>query len=469
MKNWFKKIISLVVTMAMTVSFLCGCGNQNASEIAKAMMESDAFKEAISEQSAEKSVVSENKMPEQEENQLTNNDYEKRNDNTDSTLSIDEEALRTAKIRHYYGEILWQLYCISTLPNIDVEPIDYNFHEMSENHYAIFDIDCDEEEELIIEYSTASMAGCLEVVYGYNPDTESLSIEYLGTMGVQFYDNGMIIEYLSHNHTYCIDFCPYRMAQYKSENDLYQNIAYVSAWDKNDANACSVVDKFPEQYDIDGDGVLYSISYTNDISCELEDYKNDKADYDKWYESYLGGAKEIELDFKSLDCDNFRQYTKDYLELLANIYREKNGDNYTDITDIYFENQFDLEKVEQYLVENYGFTINKDAYGNGDVDSVIFNGEEILKFDICDMGTIYYQNQKVEDITICGLYPGMEEQNALQCLEAYGFYQYDDSYNYYGEKSFITGKGIDNKFLSYELENGRISSIILRYYCAYSG
>ena len=48
------------------------------------------------------------------------------------------------------------------------------YDTVRDNRFAVTDIDNDGREELLISYSTASMAGMFLAVYDYNPSTNQL-------------------------------------------------------------------------------------------------------------------------------------------------------------------------------------------------------------------------------------------------------------------------------------------------------
>lgn len=96
--------------------------------------------------------------------------------------------------------------------------------DMSENVFAVYDVDGDGEDELIIKYTSSSMAGMIEAVYGYDSETGVLYQELREFPALTFYDNGFIRADASHNQSDDPEACPYTMYQYKKDTDTYEEV-----------------------------------------------------------------------------------------------------------------------------------------------------------------------------------------------------------------------------------------------------
>ena len=64
--------------------------------------------------------------------------------------------------------------------------------EMEENSFAISDVDSDGVPELVLHLVTAPMAGILEGVYQYDPQTKELKEELLGFPSAEYYEGGLL-------------------------------------------------------------------------------------------------------------------------------------------------------------------------------------------------------------------------------------------------------------------------------------
>ena len=163
---------------------------------------------------------------------------------------------------------------------------------MSENTFAVYDIDNDGAEELIINYVTTYNAGMVKKIYDYDYVTAGVREEFSAYPTATIYDNGVIIAFASHNHgraPMLENFWPYTLYKYNDVTDKYDEVAIVDAWDKG-----YKFSDYPNEADKDGDGIVYCVMTEGEW-----DYKNamDKADYENWIASYIGGANEPELSY----------------------------------------------------------------------------------------------------------------------------------------------------------------------------
>ncbi len=134
--------------------------------------------------------------------------------------------------------------------------------EMSENVFAVYDVDGDGEDELIIKYTSSSMAGMIEAVYGYDSETGVLYQKFIEFPALTFYDNGFIRADASHNQSGDPEAYPYTMYQYKKNTNTYEEV---------------------------GSGVA------NDGSIE----------------SYVGNGREMELPYRNLTEENIQNISQD--------------------------------------------------------------------------------------------------------------------------------------------------------------
>jgi len=172
----------------------------------------------------------------------------------------------------------------------------------SANQYAIYDIDGDGADELIVVYtSTISMAGMVEKIYRYDTETGETTEVLSEFPLLTFYDNGIIQADRSHNQGPAGDsLWPYTLWQYDAGTDGYTAVGMADAWDESMTGEYDGK-PFPAEADQDGDGVVYYImEYGNyDLSAPV-----DKAQYEQWRDSYLGGAAKVTLPFEDLTAEN---------------------------------------------------------------------------------------------------------------------------------------------------------------------
>lgn len=458
-----RKNLILGTALMLTVTSLWGCGTKDTSG---------------QETSSEEQMVSEEETESAEEETTPNESIE---DETESEAEeeiteevVNQEELTTALIRHKYSGVLSQITCALQLPEGDMIEAPYDSDaEMMDNAYAITDIDGDGYEELIINYSTASMAGMFATIYGYNPETDTLTQEFMSFPSVTFYDNGIIKADASHNHSYG-ELWPFGLYQYDADTDSYTQIGYIDSWSKEltatyyDYSSEQEL-PFPDDLDTDQDGVLYNIQEGNpeNYTWNYEDYHYNEADYQKWYDSYLNNAKEITPKFQPIDSENFTVYTQNYLAMIQKNKEAADPSTGTDIGLMFVEGGSSLQEVSEMLVEHYGIIMEQPYEDFEDEWIGKYEGQEVFDFMNLNAGCIGYKDVQVEDITIFDLYPGMSEEEARRKIESYGFYFLDGSEE--SGYAYITGDGLGNRAIWYCAVDGKVTNISVNPYCAYAG
>ena len=376
------------------------------------------------------------------------------------------QALYAAQIRHYYGGVLSQIIAARQLPDgeLDTSSLDAGFGEMRDNHFAVTDIDGDGREELIVSYVNATMAGMEEIIYDYDPVPGELKREFTQWPALTYYDNGIIKAEASHNHTHG-EFWPFALYQYETESDSYQQIAYVHTWDKEISDVYED-QPFPDELDTDGDGTLFNISEGAEATYEYEDYKYDQADFEAWYNGMMEGAKEISIEYRPLEYESFADFTPAYLKLLADEAGRERTDTASDLGLLLLNEAHFLDAAKTLLSEKYDVMMGQPEPDFEEYTVGMVSGKEVFTFMALDAGNLSYSGEKVEDVTIFGIYPGISVDGAWEKLKAYGFYA-----SPYGEveNCLITGEGFGNVSIWFSAEDGFVTEITVRPYCAFAG
>lgn len=378
----------------------------------------------------------------------------------------DAQALYAAQVRHYYAGILSQITAGWKLPDgeLDTSSLENGFGKMSDNRFAVTDIDGDGREELIISYSNACMAGMMEIIYDYDPVLGELKRELTVWPSLTYYDNGMVKAEASHNHTHG-EFWPFALYQYEKESDSYQQIAYVQTWDKEFSDEYEG-QPFPDDLDTDGDGTLFNISEGAEPSYEYEDFKYNQADYEAWYNGMMEGAQEIAVPYQPLQYESYADFAPAYLRLKA----EEAGRERTDMADdlgllILNEDRF-LDVAKTLLSEKYGVELEQPEPNFEEYTVGLVDGKEVFSFTALDAGDLSYSGEKVGDVTIFGIYPGISVDGAWEKLQTYGFYA-----SPYGEAEncLITGYGFGNISIWFSAEDNKVTQITVMPFCAFAG
>ena len=98
---------------------------------------------------------------------------------------------------------------------------------IEDERFALFDVDADGQEELLVSVSNTYTAGMSEVIYGYNAQTNGVRVEAKNNVAVTHYP-GLLKVDVSHNHGYAGDVLwPYAIQFYQETKDAYEDAVYV--------------------------------------------------------------------------------------------------------------------------------------------------------------------------------------------------------------------------------------------------
>lgn len=177
--------------------------------------------------------------------------------------------------------------------------------DMSQNKFALYDVDNDGKEELLLMYTNTYMAGETGYVLGYDETTKKLQTELSEFPLLTFYDNGVAKAEWSHNQGLAGDnFWPYSLYQYAPDSDSYKLVGMVDAWDKNYRETDDQNHPFPSDVDKSGTGFVYYIMKDGQYDTT---HPVDASEYNQWLDSYIGGASEIQIPYLDLSEENIAQ------------------------------------------------------------------------------------------------------------------------------------------------------------------
>lgn len=198
-----------------------------------------------------------------------------------------------------YQTVLQDVYNNQKFPG--GRELGYDGFPMSDNRFALEDIDQDGSVELILLYTTTYVGGHAVIIYDYDATTGSVREQFVEYPGVTCFDNGILKADASHNHSLSEKIWPYTLYQYDAESDGYEAIAMVEAWDKSLRDTDYEGNAFPDDVDKDGDLTVYYIMDADNY--ELKD-PVDLEEYEKWFESYRGDAEVIRPSYMELTEEN---------------------------------------------------------------------------------------------------------------------------------------------------------------------
>ena len=213
---------------------------------------------------------------------------------------IEEEAVNSlsSEAKSAYHSVLYDVYFNHLFP----DGRDYGFLEgadVSENEFAVCDIDQDGSQELLISYTTTDQA--VEVVYDFISAFGAVREEFVEYPGVVFYGNGYVRAAWSGNQGLSGEsFEPYTLYQYDPESDAYTAAAQVDAWERTVSETDSAGNAFPEEVDVSGAGMVYYITPEGEEIGEPVD----QAEYEEWEASWRGDAEELTVPWMKLTEEN---------------------------------------------------------------------------------------------------------------------------------------------------------------------
>ncbi len=211
--------------------------------------------------------------------------------------------------RAAYAKVLEDLLFHRNLP--DGQNGEAIFDDMSENEFALADVDGDGREELVLLTRPVIYAGYWGYILDYDQDTGAVRIQFDGFPSLTFYTNGALAEDDSHAQgIWTDDFWPHSLYRYLPETDSYELAGHVSAWEKSvsDINE-GHLPPFPTEKDKSGAGILYyihpvsSYEYLNNIE-ERIDMAVDQSVYLEWLAPIIGDAQPLELEYLPLTEEN---------------------------------------------------------------------------------------------------------------------------------------------------------------------
>lgn len=208
--------------------------------------------------------------------------------------SNDDEALNA------YKAALSELLHNKTLP--DGSTCDYDSaSNMSDDSFAIYDVDGDGRRELLIVHVAAPVAGQTQYIFDYDADTKQLHLQLSEYPQLTMLNNGTIKADWSHNQGLAGDFWPFSLYKYDSATDSYVLTGMVDAWDKDFAAVDSNGNNYPEEVDVSGVGIVYYIMTNGVYETETP---VDVTTFKEWCAANMGDADALELAYSKLTDDN---------------------------------------------------------------------------------------------------------------------------------------------------------------------
>lgn len=217
----------------------------------------------------------------------------------DASQPLNTAASERTTARATYAAVLRDLLYSGVLP--DGTPVDTEGWDLSENQFAVLDVDGDGAEELILLYTTATTAGRRGMVIAFDGTYTGIgmpiSIRLDCYPDLKFLLSGYIKMGESHNQTLS-ELWPYNLF------DLDGNLAaIVSAQDKAIMEAAGVGEDYPEGYDMAGEGRVYTVLFTYASPWGDGSHFWDETEYRAWYDEACGWQT-VDIPYRALTEEN---------------------------------------------------------------------------------------------------------------------------------------------------------------------
>ena len=221
----------------------------------------------------------------------------------DESVEITEPEENENSAQRYimYSEVLMKILTDRTDPDGRYFDDGSQGVDFSRNCFAITDIDGDGRDELIFNFNDTYMAAMREIIYDYEEEDVILRTELEDIFPfTTYYSNGYIKEEASHNHTCDPEtrgIWPYYLYEYDADTDSYIGMGYVQCWDKLIFPTNYEGETFPDEFDADGDQLLYFVGYFSEESDGVECTYMDREEYEAWEQTMFPDEYKIDIEY----------------------------------------------------------------------------------------------------------------------------------------------------------------------------
>lgn len=224
----------------------------------------------------------------------------------DDGLAGQEQEADESKLTRLaeYQLALQQIAFSHTYPDGRDTGFDSMYGSMEDNQFAICDVNGDGEDELIVHFTTAPMAGNTETVYGFQKEDKTLRELLTAAPNLTYYANGLIKEDWSHGSELAGEgYWPYTLYQYDAAEGCYQEIAQVNMWSKAIDTVDFKGDPYPDDIDAEGAGTVFILTRQGEVETVS------KSDYEKWLVSTLDLTSGQDIPYQELSEENIEAVT----------------------------------------------------------------------------------------------------------------------------------------------------------------
>ena len=300
MKERTKRTLSILLIMLLAFSMiLTGCGKKN-----DAAEDQETAEEA--KENEEAAAASENQGGTDADAEATDEEGEESEEEEEAEEPKDEAG----RIKAAYADVLKKLLKTGNLPGgLDLNSlIVEDSLPITESEYAIYDVNGDGKDELVIDFLSTYSNSMFERIYAFDDERGKPEEIFFSRPLTDFYTNGFIRSDVMYNDSVAGQFWPYELFEYDPNTRRYERNAFIDAWDGNMFPTDSEGNAFPADLDKDGDKMLYYIYLDSDE--ENSPYIVEKAELEDWFNRETYSAKLLDVRWNKLTEENIKNYAK---------------------------------------------------------------------------------------------------------------------------------------------------------------
>lgn len=207
-----------------------------------------------------------------------------------------EDPIDPTALREAYQFVLQQIAFEHVYPDGTDIGFDAEVGFIEENFFALYDVDADGTEELIVRFLTAQEDDIREIVYRYDAKTDSVRAILTAYPSLTFYSNAMVRELWAYNSGLAAaEYAPYNLYRYDPDSGDYSLFAEVNMWSKSVDTVNYKGDPYPDEIDTENAGTVFIV--TRDGKTETIS----RSAYEAWLSEQMGNASELTIPYQPLD------------------------------------------------------------------------------------------------------------------------------------------------------------------------
>ncbi len=211
-----------------------------------------------------------------------------------------EQLTSSTQMLEAYQFALEQIAFEHVYPDGQDTGFDGSFGFIEENQFAIYDVNGDGVEELIVCLTTVPMAGNIEKVYTYTAQGELCELVSVFP-ATTYYANGILKAEWSHSSGLAEDsYWPFSLYRFDATTGECTCIAEVDMWSRSVDTVNYKGDPYPDEIDIEQAGTVFIL--TRDEKTETVS----KSTYDAYLSDILQDSAVLTIPYQAMSEDNIK-------------------------------------------------------------------------------------------------------------------------------------------------------------------